>query len=71
MDGISYFPYLRGRQSELLALRDLMVVGKLSPYVIPIIEPVKELQPSVACWQNFNEVGMRPSSCSIRNMASL
>ena len=34
MDGISYFPYLRGRQSELLALRDLMVVGKLSPYVI-------------------------------------
>lgn len=42
MVGISYFPYLRGRQSELLALRDLMVAGKLSPYVIPIIEPVKD-----------------------------
>lgn len=42
MSGISYFPYLRGRQSELLALRDLMVVGKLSPHVIPIIEPVKD-----------------------------
>lgn len=42
MSGISYFPYLRGRQSELLALRDLMVAGKLSRYVIPIIEPVKD-----------------------------
>lgn len=36
-----YLPYLRGRQNELLCLRELLDAGKLSPKVIPIIEPVK------------------------------
>ncbi len=36
-----YFPYLRGRQNELLCLRELLDAGKLSSKVIPIIEPVK------------------------------
>ena len=36
-----YFPYLRGRQNELLAVRELVERGKLSPLVVPIIEPVK------------------------------
>ena len=36
-----YFPYLRGRQNELLCLRELLDEGKLSSKVIPIIEPVK------------------------------
>ena len=36
-----YFPYLRGRQNELLCLRELLNAGKLSSKVIPIIEPVK------------------------------
>jgi hypothetical protein len=36
-----YFPYLRGRQNELLCLRELLEAGKLSTKVIPIIEPVK------------------------------
>lgn len=36
-----YFPYLRGRQNELLCLRELLDAGKLSKKVIPIIEPVK------------------------------
>ena len=36
-----YFPYLRGRQNELLCLRELLNTGKLSSKVIPIIEPVK------------------------------
>lgn len=36
-----YFPYLRGRQNELLAIRELVELGKLSAKVIPIIEPVK------------------------------
>lgn len=36
-----YFPYLRGRQNELLCLRELLDAGKLSSQVIPIIEPVK------------------------------
>lgn len=36
-----YFPYLRGRQNELLCLRELLNAGKLSSKVIPIIEPVR------------------------------
>lgn len=36
-----YFPYLRGRQNELLCLRELLDAGKLSSRVIPIIEPVR------------------------------
>ena len=36
-----YFPYLRGRQYELIALRELLEKGLLSKHVIPIIEPVK------------------------------
>lgn len=36
-----YFPYVRGRQYELLALRELAMNNLLSNYVIPIIEPVK------------------------------
>ncbi|MBU3175175.1 sce7725 family protein [Clostridium estertheticum] len=36
-----YFPYLRGRQNELIALRELVDNSLLSDKVIPIIEPVK------------------------------
>lgn len=36
-----YFPYLRGRQYELIALRELITNNRLSNNVIPIIEPVK------------------------------
>lgn len=36
-----YFPYLRGRQFELLALRELIEKDVLSSRIIPIIEPVK------------------------------
>lgn len=36
-----YFPYLRGRQYELIAIRELVEAGLLSDKVIPIIEPVK------------------------------
>lgn len=36
-----YFPYLRGRQYELLALRELATNDLLGAHVIPIIEPVK------------------------------
>lgn len=35
-----YYPILRGRQNELLAIRELLIDGKLDN-VIPIIEPVK------------------------------
>ena len=36
-----YFPYLRGRQFELLALRELLEKGVLGSRIVPVIEPVK------------------------------
>ncbi|MDR1355775.1 MAG: sce7725 family protein [Propionibacteriaceae bacterium] len=36
-----YFPYFRGRQYELLALRELAQSGLLGGHVIPIVEPIK------------------------------
>ncbi len=36
-----YFPYMRGRQFELIALRELVEKGVLSSRITPIIEPVK------------------------------
>lgn len=36
-----YFPYLRGRQYELLALKDLASKKLISDKVIPIVEPIK------------------------------
>ena len=35
-----YFPYLRGKQNELIAVRELLLRGLLSNNIIPIIEPV-------------------------------
>ena len=39
-----YFPYLRGRQFELIALRELVEKDVLSGRIMPIIEPVKLLK---------------------------
>ena len=36
-----YFPYFRGRQYELLALRELVVSGRHSKSIIPVVEPIK------------------------------
>ena len=35
-----YFPYLRGRQFELIAVRELLEKGLLSNKVLPVIEPI-------------------------------
>lgn len=37
-----YFPYLRGRQFELIALREFSAISERNDFVIPIIEPVKK-----------------------------
>ena len=37
-----YYPYFRGKQFDLLALRELIEAGLLSEQVKPIIEPVKQ-----------------------------
>lgn len=52
-----YFPYFRGRQYELLALRELATSKLISPSVTPIIEPVKlipALNSSLAAFENSN-----------------
>lgn len=36
-----YLPYLRGRQYELLALRELLERSLIGSHIIPIVEPVK------------------------------
>ena len=36
-----YFPYIRGRQYDLLALKELIQRGKLNKKIFPVIEPVK------------------------------
>lgn len=36
-----YFPYLRGRQFELIALRELIENNLIGEKIIPIIEPIK------------------------------
>lgn len=36
-----YFPFLRGRQFELIAIRELIAMSLMSERIIPIIEPVK------------------------------
>ena len=36
-----YYPYLRGRQNELLALYELLNNNLISDMIIPIIEPIK------------------------------
>lgn len=36
-----YYPYLRGRQNELLCLRELLENGKLGKKIVPVIEPVR------------------------------
>lgn len=36
-----YFPYVRGRQYELLALRELVANNLLGKNIVPIVEPIK------------------------------
>lgn len=52
-----YFPYLRGRQNELLCLRELLDAGKLSSKIIPIIEPVKFSSTLFSTLTKFIEMG--------------
>ena len=40
-DKFMYFPYIRGRQYELLALSELATNNLLNNCIIPIVKPVK------------------------------
>lgn len=50
-----YFPFLRGRQYELIALRELVSKNILSKNIIPIIEPVKPLPTLQSTFKTFVE----------------
>ncbi len=50
-----YLPYLRGRQFELIALRELVEKGLISNSVMPIIEPVKPTSTLVKTIKVFNQ----------------
>ena len=49
-----YFPILRGRQNELIAVRDLQSQGRLE-YVTPIIEPVKASPTLMSVLKQFRD----------------
>ena len=48
-----YFPYLRGRQFELVALRELLELELISDRIIPVIEPVKETPSLIKTLQSY------------------
>ena len=50
-----YFPYLRGRQFELIALRELVEKDVLSSKITPIIEPVKLSSTLVKTIETYKE----------------
>ncbi|WP_040550743.1 sce7725 family protein [Pyramidobacter piscolens] len=62
-----YFPYVRGRQYELLALRELATNNLLGDSVTPIVEPVKLSPTLVNVMAEFIKIG-HPISI-IRNPA--
>lgn len=51
-----YFPYVRGRQYELLALRELAINSLLGDFVMPIVEPVKLSPTLVKVMEEFTLV---------------
>ena len=51
-----YLPYLRGRQYELLAVRELLENSLLGHHVIPIIEPIKLSFTLLKTLESFRDV---------------
>lgn len=54
-----YFPYLRGRQYELIALRELLDEGILSDCVVPVIEPVRLSPALIKLMERWTDEGRR------------
>jgi hypothetical protein len=48
-----YYPYLRGRQYELIALRELVEKDLIGDKIIPIVEPVKVSPTLLSCAEIF------------------
>jgi hypothetical protein len=54
-----YFPYFRGRQYELLALRELAQENLLGMSVIPVVEPIKRTPTFDGMLQSFENAKTR------------
>ena len=50
-----YFPYLRGRQFELVALRELLELDLISEKIVPVVEPVKETPSLLKTLQTYTK----------------
>lgn len=50
-----YFPYLRGRQFELIAVRELLEKNLIGSKVVPIIEPIKPTSTLIKTLQLYTE----------------
>lgn len=50
-----YFPYLRGRQFELIALRELLEKSKLCRSIVPVVEPVNLSSTLLSTLETFIE----------------
>lgn len=50
-----YYPYFRGRQNELLCLRELLEANRLSECITPVLEPVKFSSTFFVTLKNFIE----------------
>ncbi|MBA9083780.1 hypothetical protein FHR92_000223 [Fontibacillus solani] len=50
-----YFPYLRGRQFELIAIRELVEKSLINKNVMPIVEPVKLSSALIKTLMSFRE----------------
>lgn len=53
-----YFPYFRGRQYELLALKELMTKMLITDNILPVIEPVKHLPALNNSLKAFNKANL-------------
>ena len=53
-----YFPYFRGRQYDLLALKELANNGLISKYVLPVVEPVKLSSTLKSTLQTYKEANL-------------
>lgn len=73
-----YFPYLRGKQFELIALREISQFVEFKDLISPIIEPVKEtsvtliktVQILLSNNQNFNLV-INPQVGDIKSVENI
>lgn len=51
-----YFPFLRGKQNELIAIRELVQQGIISEQVVPVIEPIKYSPTLISTIEQFIEL---------------